>query len=115
MRLAWTITRKIVERFVTTVVNQLTHIANCLRHMNVACVHRVIVLACYFTGRMYCTVIKVDLHGGHPFLEMLRTSVHKRTSYCYGICVQWVFYNVVLFSASHINICKWVEQVDMIV
>ena len=69
MRLAGIITRKSVERFVTTVVNQLTHVANCLRHMNVACVHRVIVLACYFTGRMYCTVIKVDLHGGHPFLE----------------------------------------------
>ena len=54
IRLAETITRKSVERFVTTVVNQLTHVASCLRRMNVAYVHRVIVLACYFTGHMYC-------------------------------------------------------------
>ena len=54
MSLAGTITRKSVERFVTTVVNQLTHVASCLRRMNVACVHRVIVLAYYFNGHMYC-------------------------------------------------------------
>ena len=40
MRLAGTITRKSVERFVTTVVNQLTHVAGCYLRMNVACVHR---------------------------------------------------------------------------
>ena len=50
----WEITRKSVERFVTTVVNQLTNVACCLRRMNVVCVHRVIVLACYFNGHMYC-------------------------------------------------------------
>ena len=65
MRFAGTITRKSVERFVTTVVNQLTHVASCLRCTNVAFVHRVIVLACYLT--VTCTVIKVDLHGGHFF------------------------------------------------
>ena len=54
MEVGWEITRKSVERFVTTVVNQLTHVACCLRRMNVACVHRVIVLACYFNGHMYC-------------------------------------------------------------
>ena len=54
IRLAGTITRKSVERFVTTVVNELTHVASCFRRMNVARVHRVIVLACYYNGRMYC-------------------------------------------------------------
>ena len=43
-----------LEHFVITAVNQLTHVASCLRRMNVACVHRVIVLACYFNGHMYC-------------------------------------------------------------
>ena len=109
MRLAGTITRKSVERFIATVVNQLTHVANCLCRMNVVCVHRVIVLACYFTGCMYCTVIKADLHGGHLFSNAIHTSVHKRTPYCYGICVWWGSYSVVHFSTSHINICKWVE------
>ena len=65
MGVGWKITRKGVERFVTTVVNQLTHVACCLRRMNVACVHRVIVLAVILT--VTCTVIKVDLHGGHLF------------------------------------------------
>ena len=77
-----------MERFVTTVVNQLTHVASCLRRMNVACVHRVIVLACYITGGI--TVIKVDLHGGHLFSNATYKSVHKRASYCHGICVQRV-------------------------
>ena len=40
IRLAGTITRKSVERFVTTVEYQLTHVASCFRRMNVACVHR---------------------------------------------------------------------------
>ena len=55
MGVGWEITSKSVERFVTTVVNQLTHVACCLRRMNVACVHRVIVQACYFNGHMYCS------------------------------------------------------------
>ena len=96
MRFAGTIGRKSVEHFVTTVVNQLTHVASCLRRMNVACEHRVIVLACYITGCMYCTVIKVDLHGGYPFLECYVQACIKghhiaMVSACGGVCTASYF------------------------
>ena len=101
MRLAGTITRKSVERFVTTVVNQLTHVASCLRCTNVAFVHRVMCWLVILT--VTCTVIKVDLHGGHLFSNATYKACIKGHHHILRAAGS---YSVVLFSASHINKCK---------